>query len=1149
MTPTVVLNAYGKDRTSLRAGFFLSKLCLQEILLNRRKVTPDQVIQEFARKPDRNRYLVAITRFKAECCQKGLLLKGRRISPDEVANEFQAARATLELARFMEECCLKGLLLKGRQVTPEAVVRAFPDSLPGKLGIARFMEQCCLRGLPFNSQQVTPGEVANAFPDSPEGKLGKARFKAECCLKGLILNDQRVTPDAVVRDYQAARATLEIARFKAECCLQGLLLKGQQVTPDVVVNDFPGSVQGKLGIARFKAECCLRDLALHGQQVTPDEVVKDFPDSPHGKLGIARFKAECCLRGLVLYGQQVKPDAVVNDYQAVNATLELAHFKAECCLKGLLLKGRHVTSDEVVKDFPDNPEGRLGLAHFMERCCLKGMALNGQQITPEAVVKGFPDSPEGRLGTLRFSEQCCLKGLTLLDQQATPEVVVKNYQGAGATLELARFKAECCLRGLMLNGQQVTPDAVVKGYQAAGATLELARFKEECCLRGLVLNGQQVTPDVVVKAFPDTREGRLGIARFKEQCCLKALALNHRQVTPDEVVRGFRVARAPLPLARFKVECCLRGLAVNGQQVTPDAVVKDFPESSDGKLGIVRFRDQCCLRGLAFNGQQVTPEAVVKDYERGGWLLERAVFYSQLALNARELNSVCPDNRKVLAAFNEVPGDHSAKQIRYLIQKLKQSQKYEETSEAQETLQEAWQILNSVSVKDDEHDRLQCLLKFMAMQHGLLIDHQVVSAKQVLQSITPLKHSFKNSRIHFFFLAHCYITSQSINGQVIHKEQVLNCLQHFPEGSKRRHALVSWFEQRNCEVHNARIIDSMLYKWANTIASGGDSPQGYAASASQHKAAVPVRRKYPVATAGGPGFPERQASRLNVLILKTLEIIQEINDACDVPAILVTGSYARFLQNLCSSFNDIDIICTTDESARTLFEKLQVLNTDRDSEIPKSMTISRVPGCPLIKLPTAYNIQLKDGDLGMKVMDLQVSVDALVTDRKTARLAIDVPGVSRPVWCLSFAEETGLLNNTLAYLADHLDLLTDRLQRGEIFSIPRTILFNFPQNPEEHIYGLLMRSLLTLNKARQFIALHCESKPGKPDCQTHQRQKQQQRLLVLTENLQVKLNSHIYRQAFEHRVNSWLLTAPHESDYEIKRKDFITTLLSMMQPE
>ncbi|MGI2025711.1 hypothetical protein [Endozoicomonas acroporae] len=812
-------------------------------------MTPDQVIQEFARKPDRNKYLVAITRFKAECCQKGLLLKGRRVSPDEVANEFQAARATLELARFMEECCLKGLLLKGRQVTPEAVVRAFPDSLPGKLGIARFMEQCCLRGLPFNSQQVTPGEVVNAFPDSPEGKLGKARFKAECCL-----------------------------------------------------------------------------------------------------------------RGLVLFGQQVTPDAVVNDYQAANATLELAHFKAECCLKGLLLKGRHVTSDEVVKDFPDNPEGRLGLAHFMERCCLKGMALNGQQITPEAVVK-------------------------------------------------------------------------------------------------------------------------------------------------------------------------------------------DFPESSDGKLGIVRFRDKCCLRGLTLNGQQITPESVVRDYERGGWLLEKAVFYSQLALNARELNSACLDDRKVVTAFNEVPGDHSAKQIRYLIQKLKQSQKYEETSEAQETLQEAWQILNSVSVKDDEHNRLQCLLKFMAMQHGLLIDHQVVSAKQVLRSITTLRHSCKNSRIHFFFLAHCYITSQSINGQVIHKKQVLNCLQHFPEGCKRRHALVSWFEQRNCEVHKARIIDSMLYKRANAVASGGVSPHGYAASASQHKAAVPVRRKYPVATAGGPGFPERQASRLNVLILKTLEIIQEINDTCDVPAILVTGSYARFLQNLCSSFNDIDIICTTDESARTLFEKLQVLNTDRNSEIPKSMTISRVPGCPLIKLPTAYNIQLKDGDLGMKVMDLQVSVDALVTDRKTARLAIDVPGVSRPVWCLSFAEETGLLNNTLAYLADHLDLLTDRLQRGEIFSIPRTILFNFPQNPEEHIYGLLMRSLLTLNKARQFIALHCESKPGKPDCQTHQRQKQQQRLLVLTENLQVKLNSHIYRQAFEHRVNSWLLTAPHESDYEIKRRDFVTTLLAMVQPE
>ncbi|WP_175404864.1 hypothetical protein, partial [Endozoicomonas atrinae] len=70
-----------------------------------------------------------------------------------------------------------------------------------------------------------------------------------CCLRGLLLTPdgkqkpEQVTPDAVVKDYQAAKATLELARFKEQCCLRGLLLtpdgkqKPEQVTPDAVVKD------------------------------------------------------------------------------------------------------------------------------------------------------------------------------------------------------------------------------------------------------------------------------------------------------------------------------------------------------------------------------------------------------------------------------------------------------------------------------------------------------------------------------------------------------------------------------------------------------------------------------------------------------------------------------------------------------------------------------------------------------------------------------------------------------------------------------------------------------------------------------------------------------------------------------------------------
>uniref|UniRef100_UPI0021481C23 hypothetical protein n=1 Tax=Endozoicomonas sp. SESOKO1 TaxID=2828742 RepID=UPI0021481C23 len=692
----------------------------------------------------------------------------------------------------------------------------------------------------------------------------------------------------------------------------------------------------------------------------------------------------------------------------------------------------------------------------------------------------------------------CLRGLPLNGHRVTPDAVARDFPDTPeGKLGLARFKAECCLRGLRLNNQPVTVEIVVKDYQANRAALELARFMEQCCLKGLLFNGQLVTPEIVVKCFQQTR-ATLELVRFKEQCCLRGLSLNGFQVTPDEVAGDLQAVRAPLELARFM--------------------------------------EQCCLKGWLLHGQPVTPETVDMGYERGGWLLERAYFYSRLALNARELNGSYLDNRSVLAAFDEAPGNHASRQAEYLMQRLGQSRGYDETDEAQDIIEKAWQIVDNVSVRDEQR-RLQCLLKFMAMQNQLAIDHQGVSAEQVLQSIKTLRHSYQNLRIHFFFLAHCHITRQFIDGQKIHKEQVLDCLRQFPEGSKLRHALGRWFEQCGSEVN---VMDTMLLNSGNRFNNAGHGDRSHLPDVIPRTESTGRPAKSAEVSVANP-FP-----RLNALVLKTLEIIQEINSSFSHPPILITGSYARFLQHRCSSFNDIDIICTVTESAKTLFAKLQVLNTGRDSEIPQNITIWPVPGCQEINLPKAYNINLKDGDLGMKTMGFQVSVDNRVTHGNEARLAVHVPGVERPVWHLSFAEETRLLNDTLEYLADNLDLLTELLQTGMLSDIPRTILFNAPKNTGDRIYGLLMRCLLTLNKARQFIVLHSD---GKPEDQTQQLQKEQQRLHALTESLQKKLSSHACRNDFVDRVNGWLSTAHHFNEYEIKRKEFIKALLALIQPE
>ncbi|USE34536.1 hypothetical protein [Endozoicomonas sp. SCSIO W0465] len=938
--------------------------------------------------------------------------------------------------------------------------------------------------------------------------------------------------------------------------------------------------------------------AHRGRDTTPDE---------------GRCFEDAFWKKKILRGRQITPADVLTAYGHDSNSLRCAFFLQKLCFQNIPHDNRKITPDQVIQEFNRAPDRRrkyqLAIARFMDQCCLKGLVLNGQQVSPGAVVKAFPDTPDGKLGIARFKAECCLRGLPLNGQQVTTDAVVKDYRAARATLELARFMAQCCLRGLPLHGRQIRPDEVINSFPDSPAgKLGIACFKEHCCLRGLALEGRQVTPDAVVKDFPESAEGKLGIARFKAECCLRGLALNGQQITPDVVIKDFQVARATLDLARFKQQCCLRGLALDGQQVTPDVVVADY-QAAKATLEQVRFKAECCLRGLLLNGQQVTSDTVVKEYERGGWLLEKAIFYSQLALNARELGSGYLDNQKVLEAFNEVPGCHSSRQVEYLMQRLKQPQWYDETNEAQEIIQQTWEILKRILSKDDEQRRQQCILKFMAMQYRLPIDHQSVSAEEILQNISTLRGSFQNLRLQFFFLAQCYISGQPVDGRPIHKARVLECLQSFPEGSKLRHALSCWFDQFS---GNANIMDELLFKRDNAFPEWvSDRRNSYSANCvnntryehrdildevipdtesscqraeSEEKPVAlldqgalflcreracgdetekaehgSVARSATVAAAqnlqqtlkqalkiGTQFFPDQQFSQLNTLTLKALEIIQEINGFYSDPPIVITGSYARFLQNLCSSFNDINIICTTEVPARTLFDKLRALNADRGSEIPKHILIWPIRGCQEIKLPKAYNIVLREGDFGTKTTGLQVSVDTRVIHGNSELFSVHVPGVEKPVCCLSFAGETRLLNNKLKYLADNLLLLTGRLQKGEVFDIPRTILFSLPNTTEERIYGLLMRSLLTLNKARQFIALYSE---GEPDDWPDQLQEEQQRLHALTEKLQLTLLNHAYRNGFEQSVNRWLSTTRHVNDYEIKRKDLIKGLLAMMDSE
>lgn len=1120
-----------KHRCEFAIANFIETCFWLELKLDGKPVTPEAVLAAF---PDTPKGRVARGRFRSQCWQKELPLHGRQVTIDEVSCDYRSSGAILELAMVLKKCCLESHIANRPLVSPEIVVNTFPRDNQGQLGLARFMADCFEHGLLLRGKRVRPEDVIKCFPQTPLGLLGRARFKQLCCLNMLSLDGRNIVPDAVVGDFpDTPQGRLALARFKQECCLSGLLLFGRPVLPEAVISQFPNSLQGRIGVGRFLGDCCLRGLEMNGEPVKADTVVQHYKASD-ARLELGRFLADCCLQAVPLHGHPVSPEAVVQVFQDIKAQLELARFKSECCLQNLTINGHPVTADEVVTVFPDNYLGRLAAARFKAECCEKhipiagqpvtprmvageyqrlgawlelgrfmesqcllGVPLNGQTIPAEAVLEWFPNSRQGCQGAAHFKLKCCLNRVPLRGEHITPDQVVHALSAAGSTLELAHFKGECCLRGLPLAGKPVTPaavlaaypkqfsgildstrflsecclkgipvdgklvlpEAVLQAYTVARGRLERARFMADCCLRGLSLFGRRLTTEAVAQEFPLTRVAKQSLGRFLASCCLQGLHLNGRLVAAQTVVDTMKEAGALLDLARFQADCCLNSLRINSQLLSPDDVLNRFPHTPEGRLGRtrfkeecifkgfqlsdgpvqpedvlkdylkvrgrlneLRFRERCCLDNLALSTEPMTPETVYHRYGQGGWQLEQAIFLTLLATDAKPLDGHYLSDDQVLAAFDKVPGDHSVRQVRYLINRLNALPELYYYAEARDIWQKAWRLNRRSPVRDEQNHHQHCVLRFLAMHHGLTVDGHPQSVDQVWQYIGALRDSFHTTRLRFFFLNYCGSNGLLLNGQPVQNEQVVDCLNALLPGSKQQYALSQWYR-----THNS---------WTQI-----PSPC--------------------------PPGPIDQVE-LSPLVHTALRMVQDINESADQPMLQITGSFSRYLQGLCTTFNDIDILGTP-EAVQQLICRLTGHHRVAEAPLSCQVSIWPIPGCSELRLPPAFNIVQTESDLGHETMGIQACVCPSWLSKSA--LAIHLPGDDRALMCLPFACEVRLMNETLQYLADHLVSLSERLQRKNDLIVPRTIVFNAPVNAAERVCGLLMRCLLTLNKARQFAAL------------------------------------------------------------------------------
>lgn len=974
------------------------------------------------------------------------------------------------------------------------------------------------------------------------------------------LAGRQVAPLDVLMGYQLDITSLRSGFFLQKLCLQKKMLMNQPVLPDQVITEF-GRVKGnnnkcQLAIAHFKSICCLNGLPLTDRHISPEEVAGEFK-SINALLELARFMAKCYLLGLPLHGRLLTMNSVAVAFERANAFTELDLFQQHCqqrasfnratagteqicaAMKGnkaQCLTDPKITPEELVENYYAGKD-LFRLGYFLQQCCLDNIQLHRQPVQPETVFNIFLNA-NAPLELARFLEQLCLRERSLFGQPVLPEHVIKEFEALGLALELGRFGALCCQRGLLLNGRRITAETVENYFRTAMAPLELARFKAQCCISGVWLHGQPVSAEGVVKGYLSI-EAFEECARFHQQCCLEGITLDGRPVTTDMVVSKYLKTKTPLGLARFMEYCCLKKLHLSGKLVSPEMVMRNFPVSPTGQLSAVRFKEHCCLKGLPINGATVTAEELANDYQRGGWQLEKAVFYAQLALHARKLHGQYLDNHQVMQAFADAPGRHVKKKMHYLLRRLSTFPELDDTGEVLTTFELACQVINRIKRSDGQFGHQYCILHFLAMQYGLSVGARPVTPEQVWQLMAQLRSCDRQIRLKFFFLAYCCKAGLLLHGKLVDRQQVMNCLLEMPEEFRLRHALTRWFESFYDLPGETRVVDGLVLRQ-----KGSDSKRGNEEAASS-----------PEVQAGS--LPTPQPTLLTIAAVspvarKVLCVIQAINDRPGDPPLQIAGSFSRYLQGVCSGFKDIDII-GTQPRVQTFLTQLANEISQANCDVPTEVYARPAPGCPQLRLPETINVALTEGDLNSTTLLLQVSTCERAELSHHELLPVQPCTLNKPVTCLSFLEEVRLMSNTVKYLIDNLAPLTAALRGKHYFPVPGTILFNCPQNPDERVCGLLMRALLTLDKARQLcLLLHNELAAEQKSWVNRQRQRYQAELITLAvyvRQLQVKLHGHQCYQHFTSTVSHWLASSWQNSVYDIKKHAFVQNLMKTLVTE
>lgn len=1088
-----IYNAYRKANLCTEKGNFLY-FCFRNGYLKEKHITPESILANYR---ESKKSLSRIAEIKYYCFKQKVLINNKPVAATTVYDCMTRAGNQFQMINFKIYCCRKGIEIKGRPIPPEKIIeeiKALENTNEKNNALAFFLRQCYLNNIKINKQSISEATVIDAF-DTANMHCEKLKFYITT-LKAK--KNKEITVDSLIDLYKETdKSKIDNntkAMFFGFLYTGGYKFNGEPINPNKIANLFKHTDADENFYAKFMAECVLNKTLINGNKVKIKTVLDLFSTSPKYELEKVNFLRNCFVKNIHDEDNLTNHEDIIVRYQRANAKEQLAIFLSYLIVNKIISPSHFYSPIKVYNLFGSEKRLNHYKVYFAYECLMNNIRLI---VDKDTQLQDFVASQLKESNLIvelnKVKRFCFLRGIPLHRRHQQLNVIVEQCrqtskitktakESAARQLYLTRFLMTCCLKGFRLNNVALDPNALIaEAEKIEGGGSFVGKFKMECLQAGFFH-----TPVKEILAYFDED---LTSKKIKASVMEKLFFSKYRdQIKAIDLADTYKSNNQMIEFACFMARCCVEEIPVGVNQPKFEEVLCYFPENnylSDYKK--YEFIFSYLLAGRKVENNKYTVESVIKECEGLKFYNLIASFYSQLSLNSIPVNGkqITPDFienycQKHSVWYNLI--------ISYFVGRAVQIEQdglrltgFPDTKELSKIIKTALSFINKqTNIENNKIWNYRCTLYFMSFKYQLKINDEIVTFHTMIEKLNEQLDSFFVMYQKIKFFSYCFKNDISTDGYSANeiKGEINKILDFFPKFSKSYSLANSLLENGgygDSVIKNAITDHTLEFNFSSKFIKISNVEIDNLNTSTLPKKIFKINNifesNYPSTIESKQDqlrFPEthrvQDLALSNPIHYEILTMIASFNQNHKTPRIIITGSFSRFLQNVTNHFNDIDLICDN-QSTKDEFIFMLRTNLPRKTEYD-DLTFSCYysPEIAVLNVPSTYFFRAAEGVMNNIVVDVNLIVDGSKLQKfNISEIKIENPCLS--LHAFSFASEIGAITQGLMFLVENLDSLVEQVLADPALIIPRTILFNYPESNEERVYGLLVRYLLSLEKA------------------------------------------------------------------------------------